>query len=206
MDSVAYFIAMIAGYLLGSSSMAFYLSKLKKVDARSHGSGNLGASNTTALFGWSAGILVARHNIGKYVLAVLLAKLLFPETENIGLVAGVASVLGHIFPFYLKFRGGKGFASFWGMTLALNWKLALVLALVSVLITLLTDYIALATTATAITVPVYFGIATRSLIPPLILLIATAVIVLKHWDNYRRILKGEEMGLRGVSKGKYRIN
>jgi glycerol-3-phosphate acyltransferase PlsY len=92
------------------------------------------------------------------------------------------------------------------MTLALNWKLALVLALVSVLITLLTDYIALATTATAITVPVYFGIATRSLIPPLILLIATAVIVLKHWDNYRRILKGEEMGLRGVSKGKYRIN
>lgn len=205
MDSVAFFIAIIVGYLLGSSSMAFYLSKFKRVDARSHGSGNLGASNTTALFGWGAGILVALHDIGKSVLAVLLARLLFPESDNIGLVAGVACVLGHIFPFYLKFRGGKGFASFWGMTLAVNWKLALVLALVAVLITLLTDYIALATTATAITVPVYMGIQAHSLVPTLILLVATAVIILKHLDNYRRILKGEEMGLRNASKGKYRI-
>lgn len=202
---MAYIVAIIAGYLLGSSSMAFYISKINRVDSRTHGSGNLGASNTTALFGWSAGILVALHDIGKSALVVCLARLLFPETENIGLVAGVASVLGHIFPFYLKFRGGKGFASFWGMTLALNWKLALVLALVSILITLLTDYIALATTTTVITVPVYFGIATHSLLPPLILLLATAVILWKHRDNYRRILKGEEMGLRKASRGEYRM-
>ncbi len=202
---MAYFIAIVAGYLLGSSSMAFYLSKLRKVDFRSHGSGNLGASNATAIFGWGAGVLVALHDIGKAVLAVLLARLLFPGVENIGLVAGVASVLGHIFPFYLKFRGGKGFASFWGMTLALNWKLALILAIVSILITLITDYIVLATTTNIITVPLYFGITTHSLIPPLILLIATAVILYKHRDNYRRILKGEEIGLRSVSKGDHRV-
>ena len=202
---MGYLIVVALSYLIGTSSMTLYLSKLRNINMRAGGSGNLGASNTTALFGWSAGILVALHDIGKSALVVCLARLLFPEAENIGLVAGVASVLGHIFPFYLKFRGGKGFASFWGMTLALNWKLALILALVSILITLITDYIVLATTTTVITVPVYFGIATHSLLPPLILLLATAVILWKHRDNYRRILKGEEMGLRKASRGEYRI-
>ena len=202
---VAYIFVILGGYLLGSSSMAFYLSKWKAVDIRTKGSGNLGASNTTTLLGWWAGILVALHDIGKAVLAVILAKILFPEMELIGFVAGVACVLGHIFPFYLKFRGGKGFASFWGMTLVLNWKLALVLAVVAVLITLVTDYIALATTMTAVTVPVYMGITSQSLLPSLILFVATAVILYKHMDNYRRILKGEELGLRGAVKGENRI-
>lgn len=202
---MAYLLTIGFSYLLGCSSMAFYLSKLKKVDIRTKGSGNLGASNTTTLLGWWAGILVAVHDIGKAVLAVLLAKFLFPGMEHIGFVAGVACVLGHIFPFYLKFRGGKGFASFWGMTLALNWKLALVLAVISVIITLVTDYIALATTMTAVTVPVYVGITTQSLLPPLILFVATAVILYKHIDNYRRIWKGEELGLRGAVKGENRI-
>lgn len=200
-----YLVMILAGYVLGCSSMAFYLSKLKHVDVRKHGSGNLGASNATTLLGWRAGILVALHDIGKAALAVILGRLLFPEAENIGLVAGVACVLGHIFPFYLKFRGGKGFASFWGMTLALNWKLALALALLAVLITVITDYISLATTATAIAVPVYYVITQQSLLPPLILLIATGVILFKHMENYRRIMKGEEIGLRSTAKGKHRI-
>ncbi len=202
---MAYLIVIIAAYLMGTSSMAYYLSKFKRVDARNHGSRNLGASNATALFGWGAGILVALHDIGKAVLAVILAKTFFPEAEHIGLTAGVSCVLGHIFPFYLRFRGGKGFASFWGMTLALNWKLALMLGVAIVLITLITDYIVLATAFTTITVPVYYGISSHSLIPPLILLIATLVILFKHRENFRRILKGEEMGLRNAAKGKYRV-
>lgn len=202
---MAYLLIIGFSYLLGCSSMAYYLSKLNKVDIRTKGSGNLGASNTTTLLGWRAGILVAVHDIGKAVLAVILAKLLFPGMELIGFVAGVACVLGHIFPFYLQFRGGKGFASFWGMTLALNWRLALAVGVLAILITLATDYIALATTATAVTVPVYVGITTRSLLPPLILLVATAVMLYKHVENYRRIWKGEELGLRGAVKGENRI-
>ena len=202
---VAYIFVILGGYLLGSSSMAFYLSKWKAVDIRTKGSGNLGASNTTTLLGWWAGILVALHDIGKAVLAVILAKLVFPQVENVGAVAGVACVLGHIFPFYLKFKGGKGFASFWGMTLALNWKLALVLAVISVIITVVTDYISLATTATAVAVPTWLGISTHSLLLPLIIFVATAVILYKHKENYRRILKGEELGLRGAIKGENRI-
>ena len=111
---------------------------------------------------------------------MMLAKLYFPELPLAGAVAGVASVLGHIFPFYLKFKGGKGFASYFGMTLALNWKFALVIAVLVLLVTVITDYIVAGTTLTIVTVPVYLGIAEHSVLLALTLCIATAVIVYKH--------------------------
>ena len=94
---MAYAIAIILGYFLGCSNMAYYLAKGRKADLTKAGSGNLGASNATALLGWWAGILVAAHDIGKSALAVILARMLFPQLPHIGAVAGVASVVGHIF-------------------------------------------------------------------------------------------------------------
>ena len=202
---MGYILVILGAYLLGSSSMAYYLSKLNRVDVRSAGSGNLGASNTTVLLGWGAGVLVAVHDIAKGAVAVILARLIFPELEHIGAVAGVACVLGHIFPFYLNFQGGKGFASFFGMTLALNWKLALAVALMSILITLITDFISLATTATVIVVPAYLGFTSHSLMLVLILCVASAVMIYKHRMNYVRIWKGEEIGLRSTAKGEHRV-
>ena len=202
---MGYFIVVCMGYLLGCSSMALYLSRYKKVDMKSAGTGNLGASNATALMGWRYGVLVALHDIGKSVLAVLLAKYLFPNLEYAGAAAGIASVMGHIFPFYLKFKGGKGFASYWGMTLALNWKLALVIFVAGLLLTFLTDYIVTATTTTVITVPAYLGFATNSLILVLILCIGSAVIIYKHRKNYVRIFRGTEIGLRSVARGEHKV-
>lgn len=202
---MAYILIVLAAYLMGCSNLALYISKMKQVDIRTGGSGNLGASNATALLGWRIGILVALHDIGKAALAVMLAKLYFPELPLAGAVAGVASVLGHIFPFYLKFKGGKGFASYFGMTLALNWKFALVIAVLVLLVTVITDYIVAGTTLTIVTVPVYLGIAEHSVLLALTLCIATAVIVYKHRMNYVRIYKGTEIGLRSVMKGKHRI-
>ena len=202
---MAYILIVLAAYLMGCSNLALYISKMKQVDIRTGGSGNLGASNATALLGWRIGILVALHDIGKAALAVMLAKLYFPELPLAGAVAGVASVLGHIFPFYLKFKGGKGFASYFGMTLALNWKFALVIALLVLLVTVITDYIVAGTTLTIVTVPVYLGIAEHSVLLALMLCIATAVIVYKHRMNYVRIYKGTEIGLRSVMKGKHRM-
>ncbi len=154
---MGYLFAVIGGYLFGCSSMAFYLSKLKHVDVSKEGSGNLGASNTTILLGWKAGILVAVHDILKAVVVVLLAQMLLPELPHIGAVAGVSCVLGHIFPFYLKFRGGKGFASYFGVALAIDWKFALILAVILVLITLITDYIVCSTITAAISIPEHDG-------------------------------------------------
>ena len=202
---MAYILAVAAGYLLGCSNLAFYIAKWKKVDLRAGGSGNLGASNATVLMGWRAGVLVALHDIAKAALAVFLAQALFPGRPYIGAVAGIASVMGHIFPFYLKFKGGKGFASYFGMTLALNWKLALAIMVLVFLATVITDYIVVGTTLTVVTVPAYLGIGQHSLLLAMILCIGTLVIIYKHRMNYVRICKGTEIGLRSAMKGKHRV-
>ena len=202
---MSYIFAIFLGYLLGCSHMALYLSKAKQVDFRSNGSGNLGASNTTVLLGWKAGVLVAVHDIGKAFLAVVLACFLFPDAERIGAVAGVSCVLGHIFPFYLKFKGGKGFAAYIGMTIALNWKLALIICVAVLVVTLITDYIVAGTMTTVITVPLYLGSTCHDLLLAVILLIATAVIIFKHLENFRKILNGTEIGLRSAAKGSNRM-
>lgn len=202
---MGYFWMMIMGYLLGSSNMAFYLAKWKNANLRDAGSGNLGASNATVLLGWRAGVLVGTHDIGKALLAVLVAKWMYPELANVGAVAGVACVLGHIFPFYLKFRGGKGFASYLGMTIALNWKLALVVMAVVVLVTVISDYIVVGTVTTVVSVPVALGFLTGSVFPGLILLVATTVILYKHRENYLRILNGTELGLRSAIRGENKL-
>ena len=202
---MGYLWTILLGYFLGCSNMAVYIAKLKKIDLRCNGSGNPGTSNAVILMGWKAGILVGLHDIGKAYLAVALAKLLFPELAAVAEVAGIACVLGHIFPFYLKFKGGKGFASYIGMTLALNWKFALIVMVVVALITLVTDYLVLGTFTTILAVPVYVGIATKSFLAVLILCVGTAVIFYKHRENMVRLYKGTEIGLRSTARGDHRV-
>ncbi len=202
---MGYLIVILAAYLVGSSNMAYYIAKHKQVDMRERGSGNLGTSNAAIVLGWGPGIAVGVHDIGKAVLAVLLAELLFPGLEYAGAAAGVACVLGHIFPFWLRFKGGKGFAPYLGMALALNWKMALVILAAVVLITLVTDYLVLGTFTTIATVPVWLGIANQSIVLALILLIATAAILYKHRENITRLRNGTEIGLRSTAKGEHKV-
>ena len=203
---MGYFLAAILGYLLGCSNLAYYISRAFKRDIRKDGSGNLGASNATILFGWKAGASVAVHDIGKAVLAVLLAKGLFPNLEYAGAAAGVAAVLGHIFPFYLKFKGGKGTASFLGLTLALNWRLALAVILILVLATIITDYIVIGTFSAIVTVPVYMGFFARNLILMAIVCVASFAIFWKHRENIGRMIRREEIGLRSTMRGDKRYD
>lgn len=200
-----YILVILLGYLLGSSHMAHYLSKLKKVDLRSGGSGNLGGSNVTVLMGWKAGILTTVHDVAKAMLAVWLARLIFPDVTHAGAIAGVAAVMGHIFPFYLKFRGGKGFASYIGMILMLNWKFALVIIGLVVLVTVVSDYIVMGTTLTVVSSPIYFGLTSGSLMMAAILCVASAMIIYLHRANYVRIYKGTELGLRSAIRGDNRV-
>ena len=200
-----YILVIALGYLLGCSNMAIYIAAVKKVDLSAAGSGNPGASNAVMLMGWGAGVLTALHDIGKSALAVVLAQVMFPGLPLIGAAAGVASVLGHIYPFWRKFRGGKGFASYLGMTIALNWKFAIVVLLLVVVVTLVTDYIVAATTTTITIVPIWMGIAAHSWLLPLILLVASLVIAWKHRENYVRMYHGTEIGFRKAGRGDYRV-
>ena len=202
---MGYVISILAGYLLGSSSMAYYISRYQKKDIRTGGSGNLGASNATVLLGWKAGIAVALHDIGKAAIAVILAQTWFPGLEYAGAVAGVAAVIGHIFPFYLNFKGGKGLASFWGMTLALNWKLGLAAALVIFLATVITDFISIGAFSAMALVPVGFLLMTRDASLALIIAVASLVMLLRHRENVGRLIRKEEIGLRSTIRGEKRM-
>lgn len=199
-----YVLTVLGGYLLGCSSMAYYVSRWKKVNLSANGSGNLGASNTTILLGWRMGILVALHDIFKGAAAVLLAKWLLPDLTYAPVVAGCACVMGHMYPFYLKGKGGKGFASYMGMLLALDWRLGLALIGISLLVTFLSDYIVVGTLTTVVVGPVWIGF-TQSWVSALIMLAVTAVIFYKHRENLHRILHGSEVGLRSTLKGEHRL-
>ena len=195
-------LALLIAYGLGCSNMALYLSKLTKVDFRAAGSRNLGASNATILLGWKAGLLTAVHDAGKALLAVLAARLLCPGNELLAAAAGIACVVGHIYPAPMKFRGGKGFAPYVGMTLALHWQFALVVLCAVVVVTLLTDYIVVGTTTTVLTVPSYLGWSRQDLCLACILLIGTVIILCKHRENYRRIWAGTEFKTSAAFKRK----
>lgn len=200
-----YLLVVLAAYLIGCSNMALYIAKARKVDLKKHGSGNPGASNAAILMGWRAGVAVAVHDIGKAWLAVFLAGLLFPQLPAVRETAGIACVLGHIFPFYMRFKGGKGFASYLGMTLALNWKFALVLMAVVLLVTVIGDYIVVGTFTTIAVVPVYFGFATHSLMAALVLLAGSVAIFCRHWENIQKLRAGTEIGLRSTIKKEHRV-
>ena len=200
----AYPLIALLGYVIGSSNMAYYIARLRGVDLRAGGSGNPGASNALILMGWRAGVLVGAHDIGKAVLAVWLARLLFPGAALGGTAAGVACVLGHMFPFYLRFRGGKGFASYLGMTLALNWRFALALLVAVAVLLLVTDYIVVGTMTTVISFPAYCALS-RHYAMAALLCVASAVIIWKHRANLVRIANGTEIGFRAAKRGDHRI-
>ena len=193
-----YILCILIGYILGNINMAYIIGRVKGFDIRTKGSTNAGASNATITMGWSIGVLVGICDILKAFTSVLICKTLFPELELAGIVAGVSCILGHIFPFYLKFRGGKGFASYLGMILALDWKVFLVFAVSIIIITVVTDYIALATLTTVIVYPFYLIYTKIGVVVPLIVAIASIVMVFKHIDNIKRIATGKEIGLRSA--------
>ena len=91
------------------------------------------------------------------------------------------------------------------MVLALNWKFALVLIVLIVLVTLITDYIVSGTVTAVVVSPIYFGIAEGNIMFPLIILIATAVILYKHRENFVRMYKGTEIGFRSANRGEHRV-
>lgn len=126
---MAYIFSVIIGYLLGCLSPAALISKIKRKNLRKNGTGNLGATNVMLNFGKRFGALVMLFDIFKAFAAYKLAELLFPSAAFVGIAAGFAAVVGHVFPFYMKFKGGKGLAAFAGMVLAYNPWLFLFLLL-----------------------------------------------------------------------------
>ncbi|MBC7411740.1 MAG: glycerol-3-phosphate 1-O-acyltransferase PlsY [Bacteroidia bacterium] len=207
---IIYLICIILAYSFGSVPSSVWIGKLfYNKDVREFGSKNAGATNTFRVLGKKAGIPVLLFDILKGWLAVKLAYLAFsngsPSDEtytNLKLLLGFVAVIGHIFPVYVGFRGGKGVATLMGVVLAINPYAALISMVLFVVVWLSTNYISLASMCGAILYPITIIIYYKFQIPSLVFFsIAVAVLVLiTHQKNIERLLSGTEGKMRLIKK------
>lgn len=195
----------IIGYCFGCLQSAYILGKIVgKIDIREYGSGNAGFTNTTRVLGKKVGAVVFIFDLLKVVAAYILCSLMFYgsgsfiEGESLlpGLYAGIGAVLGHNFPFYLGFRGGKGIACTLGLMLCVNWKIALITYAIGFVVFMAKKYISLSSLTMALVYPVLM-IITRNVfgfeIEDIVLMFVLCVLAyIKHKSNIERLLNGTE--------------
>jgi glycerol-3-phosphate acyltransferase PlsY len=190
-------LAFLASYLLGSIPSAVWLGKyLHGIDVREHGSKNAGATNCFRVLGKRTGTLVLAMDISKGVLSMLLSIYLLKETGSmllLMLAAGIC-VLGHVFPVFAGFRGGKGVATSLGVFLGLNPLTAVTCILVFLVVFLLTRYVSLASITAAFLLPFisYFVFHQEESERLWFNMILSGIVILAHRKNIKRLWKGEE--------------
>lgn len=184
-----------AGYFIGCINPAFIIGRIKGYDVRSSGSKNAGASNTVIMAGKLAGVLVALLDIFKAALSWRLCQALFPQFALAGILGGVACILGHMFPVFLHFCGGKGLACIGGVVLAYDPATFLIMLAITCVIGFATNYIAIATVSIAAIWPVYYGVTTGFWAGAAVLAVPFVPILLRHMTNFRRIRAGKELRL-----------
>lgn len=181
------------GYGMGQLSPAALISKLKNTDLRQNGTGNLGATNTMIVFGKAYGIAVMLFDVLKAYLAIQIAKRLFPLMKFAGLVAGCFAVIGHIFPAYLEFHGGKGVATFAGLILAYDARTLVVILAIAILLMVITDFGTWGPVSAAVLFPTWLWIRIKSFIVFGGVAAVGGLIIYKHQENFERRKTGEEI-------------
>ncbi len=183
----------IIGYFIGAISPSYIMSKMRGFDIRDKGSHNAGASNVVMVLGKTKGVLCALIDISKAFFAIWLTQRLMPHFALAFPLTGVACTLGHIFPFYMKFRGGKGLACLGGMILAFDWRVFLIMLTVEIIVVLISNYICIVPITASVAFPIIYGVMTRNLWGSLILSVLTVVVFYKHKENIQRIRNGTEL-------------
>ena len=180
----------LLGYAIGCLNPAYALSRIKGFDIRDTGSRNAGASNATIAMGKKAGLFCALFDIFKAYLAVKISIRLYPLLRLAGIIAGVCCILGHMFPIFMNFQGGKGLASLGGMLLAYNAKVFISLLVVELIVVLVTDYICVVPTSGSLLFLMY--LVTEGMLLAITFVPVVYVIIIKHKENFRRIKYGIE--------------
>lgn len=195
------FICLIIGYAIGCVQTAFIVGKLTaKIDIRNYGSGNAGTTNVTRVIGAKAGLIVFISDVLKGIIAYVLCSLIFNGTGTFtngtsyipGMYAALGVILGHDFPFYLKFKGGKGIASTLGIILCINLKLAVITYVIGFIVVVITKYISASSLSMTLTTFVLMLIFKFPIEASILMLILTSISYYQHIPNIKRLLKGEE--------------
>lgn len=206
---------LICGYLFGSLNASIIFSRAKGNDIRNQGSKNAGLTNALRVFGKKAAVFVFAFDLLKAVIAVLLASYLagvwFKDSVAIcdvaKYLASFGVVLGHNFPLYFHFKGGKGILSSWGVIMVLDWRIAVMLIVVFLLVVIATRYVSLASITSSILYPVFvvalnIGSPTSTTSVYILLSILMALLaVYRHRANISRLRTGTESKL-GAKKEK----
>ena len=213
-------IALIS-YLLGSLNFGVILSsKIEKDDVRNHGSGNAGTTNMLRSYGKGVAVLTIIGDMLKVFVAIFIALQIIAytpmlltavEESPLGSIdrdmfiksfAGFFCVLGHIFPCYFKFKGGKGVATSGGMVFVIDWRIALILLAVFIVIVAVTRYVSLGSIIMALLYPVLIYILHKSIVLTIIALIFTVIVVVAHRANIKKLINHTENKIDFKSKEK----
>ena len=198
-------ISILIGYAFGLFQTGYIYGMMNHVDIRKHGSGNAGTTNALRTLGWKAGVITFIGDCLKCVVAVIVVRMIFSKSDMVSLLsayAGLGAVLGHNFPFYLKFKGGKGIAATAGLILAINPVMFLTVAIVFVSIVWFTQYVSLGSLVImllfVIEVLIYGQSGGLGLTPPAlyefyaIAVVLTVLAFYRHRTNIKRLLTGTE--------------
>jgi len=199
-------IAVVLSYFFGAIPFGYIVSKLwKNIDIRQYGSGNIGFTNVLRVAGKAPGIVVLLLDVGKGLLPVLLASQLVETVElsrfmTVPALCGLASIIGHNWTIYLKFRGGKGISTTIGAFLALNWQVTLTGIVIWFVVVIITRYVSLGSILFVVSLPITTVIfylipqvKIENWIAILILSAITAVMAIyRHKGNIGRLLSGTE--------------
>lgn len=197
--------ALLIGYLLGGVQSSILVGRLNGIDIRAHGSGNAGTTNTIRVMGKKAGALVLIIDIFKAVIAIALAKLIFgashPNAEIlVALYSGIGAILGHSYPLFFGFKGGKGIATTAGTLIGIDFRLFLVAAAVFLICFAITKIVSISSLLMTASLPilisvVYAGQGKVGLEAMGLAMLITAFTFYRHKANIRRLIDGTEAKL-----------
>jgi acyl phosphate:glycerol-3-phosphate acyltransferase len=194
-------LAVAASYLLGSVPFAVLVSlALRKADPRTYGSGNPGATNVLRGAGRTAAALTLVGDAGKGALAVWLGRSLGGGGETLAIACGAAAFLGHVFPVFLRFRGGKGVATFLGVLLAFEPWLGLACCGLWLVVAFAARYSSLASLTAAVGAPVLLGLGEAPDLNCGIVLAMSALLVWRHRSNIAKLRAGTEAKIGSTGK------
>jgi glycerol-3-phosphate acyltransferase PlsY len=211
MNLIYLLLTLVLSYLLGSVATAVWTGKLfHGIDVREHGSGNAGATNVIRILGWKTGIPVLLIDVLKGWVAAMLPVFFTLGGEgtalltNYQILAGVAVVIGHIFPIFAGFHGGKGVATIFGVLLAIHPLLTISCMGVFLCVMLITGYVSLSSMSAGVAFPIFLLLFfnTPSLFFKIFSILVAIALIYTHRKNILRLLKGEETKLfkKGIKK------
>lgn len=193
-------ICLVTGYAFGCFSTGYIVGKINHIDIRKYGSGNSGTTNALRTLGFKAGLITFLGDALKAIIPIMLIRFYFPASEGnlelLLLYTGLGVVLGHNFPVWLHFKGGKGIAATAGVMLAFDWRFGLAAAVVFIILVGITRYVSLGSLALSLLFPIGVLIFYPGQIHMLIVsLIFTVLAYVKHRGNIVRLLNGTERKL-----------